>query len=39
MITITTDYVYLSGLKDKSDLNEMFFKSGGNVPSGTAVVD
>mmetsp|Transcript_3708 Transcript_3708/g.7029 ORF Transcript_3708/g.7029 Transcript_3708/m.7029 type:complete len:525 (-) Transcript_3708:75-1649(-) len=38
MVKAFGDDVFLSGLKDKNDLEEMSFKSYGNVPSGTAVV-
>ena len=38
MVKVDGSDVFLSGLKDKSNLDEMSFKSYGNVPSGTAVV-
>jgi len=39
MITKGTDgYVYMAGVTGKANLEEMNFKSYGNVPDGTAVV-
>ena len=40
MGSLSTDgsYIFLSGLKNKADLSEMSFKSYGNIPDGTAVV-